>query len=144
MDLFFKKPDENDPEFKKMLGDIEKYGNEQKGEYKTVKWTARRPKGSYWCGYVHTDIKLTEEEESILDGFTHGGITSEYPIGFDCSHTGDYAPWKMPNIDNPGGADEWYIDNFLTSLSQQSPEFRTFPYVKQKIYDMIDYILTLQ
>ena len=127
---------DKNPEFDKMVEDIKKYGNEQKGEYKGVKWSAKRPYGTYWCAYVVTGIDLSEEQVETLDGLAHCGLTSG--LGFDCAHYNDYS--YNPVIEFNGNYPHIPITDFINNDERV---YRSFEYVTEKLFGMIDFIVTL-
>lgn len=112
------------PQFKVMEKDIKDHGSEKKGEYKNIKWSARRLYGTYWCGYIHYTAPLSNKDIEILGQLSHGGLTDG--LDFNCAHVGDFAPSRI---------NSYYYSHILSNCV-----FRTFEYTKQKIYNMIDYI----
>jgi hypothetical protein len=110
---------------KKMLDDIDKYGDMQNGTYRNIEWSMKRPYGTYWCAYVHYNGELNDDQIEQLENLSHMGLTSG--IGFDCAHYGDYAPMKLN-------------DKFYQSLCNQDDTYKDHDYVRNIVKTMIDYI----
>lgn len=100
------------------LKDRELYGDNQTGEYKGVRWEAKRNHNSgHWCGYFFPNQDLTDEQTEIIDGIAHGGLTAT--CGFDCAHWNDYT---------------------VSMCGDGDMQYRDFPYVKSVLIRIIDSI----
>lgn len=100
-----------------MRQDIQQYGMQQEGIYKDVSWSMKRPYGTYWCGYVTSEINTTKDMLDKLEAIAHGGLTAR--LGFDCSHCHDYP---------------------TSGHFNKTAKFRDYNYVLGNIKEMIDYI----
>lgn len=112
----------NDIELRKMMDDIEQYGDNVEGEYREIRWRMERCY-LHWCGYVkmNGEGKIDEEHYNEAERRSHGGFTSFW--GFDCSHYRDYSNPMMRSGGN---------------------EYRDYDYVLGKIKDIIDYLVDNQ
>lgn len=100
------------------LKDRELFGDLQTGEYKGIRWEARRNHDmGHWCGYFYPNNKLTPEQLEIIDYIAHGGLTANH--GFDCAHWNDYN---------------------TTMCGNEDMQYRDFPYVKGILVQIIDSI----
>lgn len=81
--------EKNEIEQKKLINDVNTYGNYQSGKYKDISWEMKRnPFMSHWCGYLITDKVIDELMYEKLDEASHVGLTAD--LGFDCAHYTDY------------------------------------------------------
>jgi hypothetical protein len=109
-----------------MCDDIRVYGNSHDGTYNGVPFALRRMRSGdwehedYWCGYIlYNKGALTDEEIEEIGNVTHGGITSEKLLGFDCSHLGDF------------------------TYCRRHGTYRTYQFVNNCIRNMIDVLTSL-
>lgn len=101
------------------LKDRDLYGDNQKGEYKGIRWEANRnPDMGHWCGYFYPENELTDEQWELIEGIAHGGLTAS--CGFDCAHWNDYT---------------------LSMCGDKDMQYRDFPYVKGVLIRIIDSIV---
>jgi hypothetical protein len=72
-----------------MARDKRDFGSDASGVYGGVGWTMKRPKGTYWCGYISFPRDLPDDCLMALDREVHGGFTGDpkdETMGFDCNH----------------------------------------------------------
>ena len=117
--------------------DQERYGHEkQEGVYRGLRWFAEcnfrrrnsldgnnnnnneRSGDSHWCGYVDFEERAPTERERELFGTVKELTYDENNVlGFDCAHCNDY----------PSGF-------------RKEATYKDFPYVKAKLFQIIDAI----
>ena len=82
-------------ELGRMIADIKQYGNKVLGTYRGKNWEMIRPFGTYWCGYILDLGNINDDLFAKLEENSHHGITCGSPLGFDCTHIGDFASLFM-------------------------------------------------
>lgn len=98
------------------LEDKKKYGNEQSGTYLGMKWNTYRV-NMHWCGHFEPCVKLTQEQYDHIETLSHHELTAT--DAFDCAHYDDY---------------------FLGTGVNKNTQYRTFTYVRDILYKIIEYI----
>ena len=119
-------------QIKRYEEDLVEYGILQEGEYKGIRWLARRPNALpaiYWCGYVKIPDSFLDNEIDSVEFFSHGEFTGGFDgmTGFDCAHWGDF--------------------KFLTmqgNIFNSKTIYKDFPYVQRILFDMIDRIIIIK
>ncbi len=104
--------------------------------------------GGHLCGYVRIpkELLLSDYDDSID---CHGGLTfcqalgDEFWIGFDCAHTGDYAP-SMEKLkrDNPSWIDrEFPTLKEFEGMALFNTTYRNLDYCIEECKSIVDQIL---
>lgn len=117
---------ESHPEHQRMVRDIEAHGSLVEGTYRNVPYLMKRPHDTFWCGYVeecNATREISDQKLEALEDIAHGGLTAH--LGFDCAHSGDYAPLRIRRS-LPWGT------------------YRDYDYVLANLKAMIDCILDTQ
>jgi hypothetical protein len=108
-------------EKQKMLGDILRYGQQQNGVYKGIKWEMKRPKKTYWCVYINDNKKLNENEIKNISNNYIGRENNK--LIFEFNKIGDYHDYYEMNKE---------------MIYDLASKYKDYEYVINIIYKLID------
>lgn len=88
-----------------MVADQKEHGPRQEGVHRGIRWSAvltqmtysprddsgnnKRVGPSYWCGYVHLDRDVSEEDTECMNEHVECTYDQGKTMGFDCAHAWD-------------------------------------------------------